>query len=278
MTPEGEEAAAAAAATPRRRPPFGTVRARLTVLAMAVVATVLIVNALGLVTAQRRLLTRGIDEALRQRADNIAPGIASRVGANRLRTEGDRQDSFLQLLDHAGRVVRSSSNAKGLPPAARPLEPGAPQEIGTVPRSLNRDEFRVLTRSVPSRAGPYTLVVTANLDDVNESVHILARSLLITIPIVVSVLAALVWWLTGRVLRPVESIRAEVASIQGTELHRRVPMSARDDEIARLARTMNAMLDRVEDAYTPTAVRSRRVARVARSVDPDPVRPRAVPR
>ena len=61
-------------------------------------------------------------------------------------------------------------------------------------------------------------------------------------------LALLVWWLTGRVLRPVEAIRREVASIEGDQLHRRVPAPDSEDEIARLASTMNEMLDRVEDA------------------------------
>jgi signal transduction histidine kinase len=39
-----------------------------------------------------------------------------------------------------------------------------------------------------------------------------------------------------------------VASIRGTELHRRVPEPDSHDEISRLARTMNQMLDRVEHA------------------------------
>jgi signal transduction histidine kinase len=52
----------------------------------------------------------------------------------------------------------------------------------------------------------------------------------------------------GRALRPVESIRAEVAAISEADLGRRVPAPPGDDEIARLARTMNAMLDRLEQA------------------------------
>jgi len=93
---------------------------------------------------------------------------------------------------------------------------------------------------------PFTLVVAKNLDDVHESVDILTSSLARFVPFVVALLAFLVWWLTGRVLRPVEAIRSEVAIIEGSKLHRRVPVPARDDEIARLARTMNAMLDRIE--------------------------------
>ena len=52
----------------------------------------------------------------------------------------------------------------------------------------------------------------------------------------------------GRALAPVEAIRAEVDAISAAALHRRVPDPPADDEIARLARTMNRMLDRLEQA------------------------------
>ncbi|MFB0632318.1 sensor histidine kinase [Streptomyces sp. AB3(2024)] len=56
------------------------------------------------------------------------------------------------------------------------------------------------------------------------------------------------WRTTGRALRPVEAIRAEVAAIGDRDLDRRVPAPRGDDEIARLAETMNAMLERLEAA------------------------------
>ncbi len=56
------------------------------------------------------------------------------------------------------------------------------------------------------------------------------------------------WWLVGRTLRPVEAIRAGVGEIGGSDLHRRVPVPPGDDEVARLARTMNDMLGRVESS------------------------------
>jgi signal transduction histidine kinase len=56
------------------------------------------------------------------------------------------------------------------------------------------------------------------------------------------------WIVTGRTLHPIEGIRREVATISGSELSRRVPQPRGDDEVARLARTMNAMLDRLQDS------------------------------
>ncbi len=92
------------------------------------------------------------------------------------------------------------------------------------------------------------LHVAGTLDDIEESTEALVTSLTIAVPLVAAVLDALVWWLVGPTLRPVEAIRAEVAAIGGSALDRRVPQPGCDDEIARLARTMNAMLDRVESA------------------------------
>lgn len=70
----------------------------------------------------------------------------------------------------------------------------------------------------------------------------------VTVPAVAMLLAVLVWWLVGGTLRPVEANRAEVAHIGGSDLHRRVPVPTGDDEIVRLARTMNTMLERVDEA------------------------------
>ena len=243
MPPEGRSRAS------RFRP--RTVRSQVTWTATGLVALVLVLSAFGLVAAQQRVLTHGIDEALIQRADNIQRDIVQGIFGSRLPNEGrDPEDSFLQVLDADGSVVATTENAAGLPAAARPLRRGGVEVIATVQDvPLSNGNFRVLARSLGgTTSGPVTLLVANNLDDVDESVDILKRSLAVAIPVVTGLLALLVWWLIGRVLRPVESIRREVASIEGHELHRRVPVAASEDEIARLASTMNEMLDRVQQA------------------------------
>jgi len=50
----------------------------------------------------------------------------------------------------------------------------------------------------------------------------------------------------GLALAPVESIRRRVDAIAASDLSQRVPPSGGNDEIARMARTVNAMLDRLE--------------------------------
>ncbi|MEU5695842.1 HAMP domain-containing sensor histidine kinase [Actinosynnema sp. NPDC020468] len=80
------------------------------------------------------------------------------------------------------------------------------------------------------------------------------RVLLDAIPLAVLFVALIAWVVTGRALRPVEAIRRELAGIGEHELDRRVPVPPSDDEVARLARTTNATLDRLADSL----VRQRR--------------------
>lgn len=100
---------------------------------------------------------------------------------------------------------------------------------------------------IPDRSG-FVEVVIDGRAIVEHSVDGVRRSLLIAFPILVGGAGALAWLLTGRALRPVESIRTEVEAIKGSTLDRRVPVPRSGDEVARLATTMNAMLDRLEEA------------------------------
>jgi signal transduction histidine kinase len=55
------------------------------------------------------------------------------------------------------------------------------------------------------------------------------------------------WWIARRALRPVERMTARAEAIRIDDLGGRVAVPAIDDELARLARTLNAMLDRLQD-------------------------------
>ncbi|HEY8545208.1 MAG TPA: HAMP domain-containing sensor histidine kinase [Acidimicrobiales bacterium] len=98
------------------------------------------------------------------------------------------------------------------------------------------------------RYGPVRVTALAPVDEVRRSVEAVADGLWRLLPALVGVVAAASWWLAGRALRPVEAIRAEAEAIGGDTIDRRLPEPPGDDEIARLARTMNDMLGRLEDS------------------------------
>ncbi len=65
-------------------------------------------------------------------------------------------------------------------------------------------------------------------------------------PALLVLVAGTAWVVVGVALRPVEAIRSRVANISDSALGQRVPESGSDDEVGRLAHTMNDMLNRLE--------------------------------
>jgi len=81
---------------------------------------------------------------------------------------------------------------------------------------------------------------------VTRANHQLLTVLLVTIPLLLLIVGVIVWFSVGLTLSPVEAIRRRVATIAANDLNERVPETGGDDEVSRLAKTLNAMLDRLE--------------------------------
>lgn len=62
-------------------------------------------------------------------------------------------------------------------------------------------------------------------------------------------IVAVAWQVTKRALRPVDEIVARTARIDAPHLEERLPVGEADDELSRVARTVNRMLDRIQDGY-----------------------------
>ena len=223
-----------------------SIRFRITLLAAVSVALVLVLASIGLVAVHRRQLTVNVDQTLTQRGQDLTE-LLQTADSETVELAGTQLEGFAQVLSVEGEVIASSPNLRDAPPLPVDYEVGARETIRTVVSlAVDDDVFRVLSRTVDAAGGRMVLHVGTTLDDVAESTGVLAGTLLVSIPVVVVLLAGVVWWLVGRTLKPVEAIRSEVAEIGATDLHRRVPLPKASDEIGDLAETMNAMLDRLE--------------------------------
>ncbi len=216
-----------------------SVRFRITLVAAVAVAALLVIAGAVLVLLQRDTLTASIDQTLTQRADDIVSLIEEGGSPDEFAPGPD--EGFAQLVGANGAVVAATPNLVDQPPLDIAGGTGDLIQNLEVP-TVDDDLFRVLSRSVAGGV----LHVGTTYEVVTESTAALVGSLAITIPVVVAILGVLVWWLVGRTLRPVEDIRSEVAAIGATDLRRRVPNPGTDDEIDRLANTMNEMLERLE--------------------------------
>lgn len=231
---------------PRLPDALSGVRVRTTAATTLVVAVALLAGAYLLVMAQRSLGLDQVDKAITARAGDLELLLGREGEADALEVARG-EEALVQIVDGDGRVVAASENAAGLSPVAEPGSAG----IETVPGlPIDPDEeFRLLAEQVPTPDGPLTIVVAGSLDALNENVEILVGNLAIALPLLLALVTVATWLVVGRALQPVEAIRAEVESIGGRHLERRVPEPRSQDEVGRLARTMNAMLARLQHAW-----------------------------
>lgn len=87
------------------------------------------------------------------------------------------------------------------------------------------------------------------LDEARGDIESYIRVSAIVYGTVLLVAVALAWLVAGRVLAPVRSLTETAKELSETDLSRRIDVDGSDDEIAELARTFNAMLDRLETAF-----------------------------
>ena len=172
------------------------------------------------------------------------PRAPSRVGA-------DAPGQFVELRQADGTVV--FSQAAHLP-GGEQLTPVLPAPGGaagstylTVPSTTpGGPPFRLLVTTYP---GASQLIVGAPLGDVDAT---LGRLVAIEVTVTAAVLAAAVAlgaWLVRMGLRPLRDVEGVAEEIAAGRMDRRVPGSDRPTELGRLARVLNAMLERIQCAF-----------------------------
>jgi len=174
--------------------------------------------------------------------DGIDRNLEARAGVFSERDE----DAVAQVLDPSGRVLQSSDEAGNAPLLTPEQTREALDDEVSTDREIDDDEFRLLG----TESGGNVVVVGESLDDRNEAVSSLGALLLIGGPILLLLTAAIGYGATAAALRPVERMRRRAAEIEATDRGARLPVPPADDEIGRLGATLNAMLDRIEAAFT----------------------------
>jgi signal transduction histidine kinase len=224
---------------------FRTVRFRATLAATFVVALALAAAGVALTQVLREAQLQTIDTTLELRSQDVESLVVSGGDFSTIRIE-EFDDSFVQVIDRTGAVVKASENIVGEPPL---IDVSGDRErwLTTQLPAVARESLRVHVHRTGGPR-PLTVIVGANLEYVDDVLGAVRRALLVGLPVLLVTIASMIWLVIGRALRPVEAIRSGVAEIGGGDLDRRVPEPETDDEIGRLARTMNDMLRRLEAA------------------------------
>ena len=214
-----------------------TIRTRLALTYGAAVA--LTIAVLGLVVWWQfgTALRTSLEQRLETRLAAVEASLEN-DGQAGLQEGDDDGDLFVVLLAADGTQLDASANA---PSQLRVETPAGPaQEISSSGR-------RFLIRVDQAQDG-LRIMAGSDLASIERSQASLAGLLAVAGALAALLSAAGGWWLAGRTLRPVAAITAEAAAIGASDLDRRLPEPSRLDELGVLARTLNAMLERIGDA------------------------------
>jgi signal transduction histidine kinase len=224
-----------------------SLRTRATLLGTLAFAVLLAAGSVLLVSTLENRLTEASDQLSRSRVDDLLSLARTGDLPPTLRNVDD--NGVAQVVTADGQVVAASPNITGDAPVGD-LNPGSTPETSTfrAPDDKETETYRFWYASGPSPNGTVTTYVGNSLEAVSEASHALRRALWIGVPVVVALLGALIWLLLGRVMGRLDRIRVEVDRISEENLHTRVAGDGVDDEVGRLAATMNAMLERLDVA------------------------------
>lgn len=226
----------------------------MTLSALGVVAAAITLGASGMFL----LLGRSLSASLRQSAAVQADAVAALAGQGVLPASLPGRSSLVQVLGPSGTVLVSNRAAAGDGPLAPPARPGTMSVVetphlavrsradGRAGQGRNEGPWFVARKAVLSPRGEMTAVVATSADTLGEFLSRLALLLIVGLPALLALGGVTAWVLAGRALAPVEKIRVEVATLSEGGLQRRITEPVAQDEIGRLARTMNSMLDRLE--------------------------------
>ena len=232
-----------------------SIRARLTLIFVLAIAAILSFTGLALVHLVR---------------NSLANDAHNQIQGEMLRTEerfedAKSADDYRVILPMDGNVVIQVTNLAGTKVwADSSAIAGAPILAHEVTDNDSDDDMSVKlvhnaatsstlaeissgqVETIVTRRGSGLIFGFVYGEGIDHSVGVLMTSLVVSFPLLLLLTGVLIWIGIGLALAPVESIRRRVDAIAATDLSQRVPPTGGNDEIARMARTVNAMLERLE--------------------------------
>ncbi|MQA78787.1 MAG: HAMP domain-containing protein [Streptosporangiales bacterium] len=163
-----------------------------------------------------------------------------------------RRDALAQLYAPDGSIVASSTSLSG----SRLLDTGQVRAVDgrtfltrrlTLGPGQQAEPVRLLSQRLPAGR---VLSVAASAEPIEAARGRLLVVLLLAAPLLVGTLSVAGWLVVRAALRPVDALTREAAAISSFDGRRRLPAIPGDDEIARLARTLDDMFTRLDVAFT----------------------------
>lgn len=194
-------------------------------------------------------LSTALDQELRSRAQDLSALIAE-GGSLQMIGGGliESGESFAQLVEGDRSVVDAT------PPLTELVLLSRSEYVHALegPTFANRQSVPGLDEparllAVPVQNGGRVLVVGVTSENRAETLESLLAAFLIGGPLALGLASVGGYLLAGAALRPIEAMRRRAGEISSTSVGERLPVPEARDEVARLGKTLNEMLARIED-------------------------------
>ncbi len=159
----------------------------------------------------------------------------------------DVHAQFIQLVDSEGRVLSKSFNLAGNSLSFNAASSGVRYFDSTVGGVMVR-QVQVPLVSQMGDVQAY-LIIGIPTRSTMRVLQDLRNILLWSLPAIILLLFILARALAGSSIRPVGEVIATAESMTQANLHQRIPLPEKHDELYRLSVTINALLSRLEDAF-----------------------------
>ncbi|MGH2691971.1 MAG: sensor histidine kinase [Actinomycetota bacterium] len=223
------------------------IRTRLALVSGGLVALLLLGMGTFLYVRLEVDLLDAADETLLARAASINDDLASgSIEITELPGAGD--ENFAQLLSSDGHLLATSGSVTDR------LVPSEVVAGSAGPRFVDTEVLTTESERIPARllvmpaVDDRVLVLGVSLEDQRDALGRLLALMAIGGPVAVALASGVGWLVARGALRPVERMRIEAEAVSASEPGRRLPVPATRDELARLGKSLNSMLARLEGA------------------------------
>ncbi|HEV3469026.1 MAG TPA: heavy metal sensor histidine kinase [Pyrinomonadaceae bacterium] len=241
---------------------FSTVRARLTLWYVSVLALILFAFVAAVYVMLSRALHRRVDEALRSTIDisttslrnDAEEGQSPESAARSTAAELSHPQQALMIFDPEGRLLAEH-------PYEEDLEIRLP-DLGAIPddevylytvaeESDADDEHRLAVRwvRIPPAGTPFIILASQPLEAIEDELESLREILYLATPAALLLAGLGGWFLARRGLAPVAAMAQTARRIGAGSLDRQLPVADPRDELGQLATTFNELLARLSAAF-----------------------------
>jgi heavy metal sensor kinase len=242
---------------------FNSVRTRLTLWYVSVLAVVLVASSITLYVLESRALYANMDNDLRSSLEvtvrsfenDLNEGKSDQVAAQSTTTEMSQSIQALRIFDINRRLLAGNHPDEDLRSKLPDFDsiPVDDIYVATVAEDDDAGEYhRVMLRrvTVPPADTPYVIMASQSLEDLERELKAIRAPLLYVGPLALLLAGIGGWLLARKSLAPVVTMAESARRIGAENLGQQLPVANPHDELGQLATVFNELLARLNDAFS----------------------------